>query len=221
MIRQGALLLAIALAASACSATYRNFRTREVSPWPPEASSLGSPIALRLYGSARFETAAADPPAELLPMLHEEAVRAYGESGVFDSVVGPWTEDVWVAEVSFSLRSDARLRAEDLVLVRLRYRAVQLLMRTRFRDPEGRSRGVIEVAESFRIFIDPLAFPLALVRPRDRIMREAIRDLHRATLAEAQAKGLLGPAEAALPRSRTTARRADDREASSALPAPL
>ena len=195
------IALGLALLLSGCAVTYRNYRTGATQPWPPRAQTTGWPLSIRVYGGGVFATAPADVTPRALKIWNEEAVQAYRESGLFGSITDAWSPDSWVAEVAFSVREEEKIRGESFVVIVFPFRRSEVRMRTRFRDPDGRSLGVVEASESFRVYLGPYVLPLALFRSTERTLREAVRDLHRATLAQATREGILDvEARAALTR---------------------
>jgi hypothetical protein len=188
MSRTRRAVLALLLAFGACFSS-RTQRLGAIEPWPLTAGERGAVVTLRVYGNQRYESGPAELTLDELGLCRDQALRAYRESGLFSSVQDGWDGEGLIAEVGFLMRTQA-VKSQQWLATTLNVRRRELSMRTRFRDASGRALGQIEVSEVVRVDGYPLFLPLG-DSPSSSIMRQVIYDLHRATLRDALAKGIL------------------------------
>jgi hypothetical protein len=181
--------LLLACSALAACATYRTQRLGVIEPWPLQPSATLGGVSLRLYGNLRYEGGPAEMDLEQLVFWREQALRAYRESGIFRGVASGFAEGDLVAEIAFIVRTVAP-RSQDAGSLGSQQR--DLIMRTRFRDREGRSLGSIDVSEAVRSYSATLLLPFA--SEQGAVVRQVVYDLHRATLKRALEQGMLRPA---------------------------
>lgn len=186
MIRGISLGLVLSVALGAC-AWERTNRLGPIAPWPPRSSAeKPRSVALRIYGTTRFEGAPGDIAPTELAVWRDEALRAYGESQLFSSIAPTWDPQDLVAEVSIS-KSTGPQKAIPLIVGRLLYRQTDIEMRTRFRRPDGSLLRLIELSEAIRtiaVFTNPRG-------ESEDALRAILYDLHRATLSQAVQAGVL------------------------------
>jgi hypothetical protein len=143
-------------------------------------------VALRIFGTMRFEGAAGEIPPGELAVWRDEALRAYGESQLFASIAPTWDPREIVAEISIN-KSTGPEKQIPLILGRLLYRQTDIDMRTYFRRPDGTLLRRIDLSEAIRT----IAF---FTRPKSESvdsLRAILYDLHRATLSQAVRAGVL------------------------------
>ena len=186
MIRALGLSLMLALALAGC-AWERTNRLGPIDPWPPRRG--GEPprsLALRIYGTSRFEGTPADiPPAELA-VWRDAALRAYTESNLFSRVAATWEPADIVAEISI-IKSAAPMKGIQLLFGQKQYRQTDIEMRTRFRLPDGTLLRLVDLSEAIRT----IAF---FTQPRQESVESLsaiLYDLNRATLNQASRAGVL------------------------------
>jgi hypothetical protein len=179
-----ALLCCISLPACTWSRTQR---LGPIDPWPPRIRiEQPASIALRIYGIARFEGTPADIEQQELMVWRDEALRAYRESGLFSSVDTPWRPAQIIAEISISKSTSERKLAPVAIVATIAYRQTGIVMRTRFRRPDGSLIRMIELSEDIRSerFIE------APLKESEASLRAILYDLYRATLSKAAGGGV-------------------------------
>ncbi len=134
------------------------------------------------------------PSKESLEVFEKQAVRAYGESGLFSKVaIGTGMADL-KAEVEVSGeegQSNGFLRLLNgmtltLIPVPIEYSPT---MKTVFRDSQGNTLGTIKKSEDVSIW---MGFLLAFAMPfRSIDVNGVIFDLYRATISDAHLQGFL------------------------------
>jgi hypothetical protein len=187
-MRARSVAIALALVLVCACVSERSRRLGALEPWPPR--SLPAPtqsIALRVYGNLLLDGTASDLAAADLVLWRDEALRAYRESGIFTSVEAGWSQSDWVAEIGFIVR---RKSPGKRAMGRSEVESAQseLILRTRFRDRSGRSRGSVEVSEVLRSY-SPVKYVGGYLP--NRLQDDVIFDLHRATLLRALERGIL------------------------------
>jgi hypothetical protein len=186
MSRTLALGLALLVALTAC-AWERTNRLGPITPWPPR-DGVQKPLslALRIYGTRRFEGAPGDLAPPELAVWRDEALRAYGESQLFSSVAATWEPKDLVAEISISKSTGPR-KGVSFYFGVLMFRQTDIEMRTRFRRPDGSLLSLVELSEAIRTF--------EIFTPPEGESEDSLRvilyDLHRATLSQAARAGIL------------------------------
>ena len=186
LTRRCALGLALASMLGAC-AWERTQRLDPLEAWPPRRSvEKPRSLALRIYGTMRFEGTPGDLPPGELAVWSDEALRAYGESRLFSSVAATWQPTEIVAEVSIN-KSTGPLKGIPLIFGQLVYRQTDIEMRTRFRRADGSLLRLIELSEAIRT----IGFFFNPKRESEESLRAILYDLHRATLSQAARAGVL------------------------------
>lgn len=186
MTRALALGLALAVGLTAC-AWERTNRLGPIAPWPPrDGVQKPRSLALRIYGTMRFEGTPGDLAPPELAVWRDVAMRAYGESQLFSSVAATWQPTDLVAEISIS-KSTGPKKGISIFFGILEFRQTDIEMRTRFRRADGSLVRLVELSEAIRtfaVFTDP-------VRESEDSLRVILYDLHRATLSQAARAGIL------------------------------
>ena len=187
MIAKLALGIALAVALTGCTWERTN-RLGPINPWPPRASA-GKPrsVALRIYGTKRFEGAPSEVPTLELVTWNDVAMRAYGESKLFSSVASTWEPAEIIAEISIS-KSTGTLKALPMLVGSLPFRQTDIQMRTRFRSADGSLLRLVELSEAIRsigFFFTPPT------QESEDSLRAILYDLYRATLIQAASSGVL------------------------------
>ncbi len=185
-MRHLSLGLALVAALTAC-AWERTNRLGPIAPWPPGQSAEKAPsVALRIFGTMRFEGTPGDVTPAELGVWRDAALLAYGESQLFASVAPTWDPREIVVEISVN-KSTGPKKAIPLILGSLLYRQTDIEMRTYFRRADGTLLRRIELSEAIRT-ISALADPR---RESEDSLRAILYDLHRATLSQAVRAGVL------------------------------
>jgi hypothetical protein len=188
---RSALVVALVLALACACVSERSRRLGSIEPWPPgERAGEPKAISLRIYGNLLLDGSASDLSVAELVRWRDGALQAYRESGLFSSVEVGWSETDWIAEIGFVVRARSPGK-RALGRGEVESAQSELILRTRFRDRSGRSRGAIEVSEVLRSY-SPIKYVGGYLP--NRLQNEVIYDLHRATLLRALGRGILAPA---------------------------
>jgi hypothetical protein len=202
MVKRDSPVIAIALGAITVlvvgCAAFRAGNLPPVSPWPPSGSQKKSARLALTYEYTRNGSQVPGIGAGImLNWVGEQTMATYVGSGLFSEVRrggGPAdiTADVKVAlaaEESIAMRFLTVLTA---FLIPSKY-TLTTTVRTTMRDAEGNTLATFEKSEAvntwyqlFLVFWEPFYFPTLT-----RVIWGPLDDIHRATLAEAHAQGIV------------------------------
>jgi hypothetical protein len=186
-------LLALAVAGAGCAV--RGGELAE-TPWPldPPASKKSLSLALTA-GPVILNEDPVDVPASMVGIWRKQVEETYVDSGLFASVLesGSPTDlraEVRISDVGRWSRPLAIVSGLTLYLIPCSG-VERFSMRTDFKNADGdllvsveRSDSVTYWQQMFLVFALPFEMP-------DTVTRGLLRDLARATLEEAQAKGVM------------------------------
>jgi hypothetical protein len=195
IVRALAVTVLLASAATGC-ASFRRGDVPATTPWPPAPSASKKSVSLLLAnGTTNMNGKAADAPPAMVAKWRELTKTAYSDSGLFSAVVPENTPSDIRAEVRINDEgtfSPVLSFLSGFTLTLLPSSATdRISMHTDFKNADGDVLATIEKSESmtmwtqfFLVFVMPFNWP-------GTVANDTFRDLSRATLAEAHAKGVL------------------------------
>jgi hypothetical protein len=190
-LRSITLLLPALLCCAGCAA-FRGADSK--TPWPPTAGASKKSLSLVVASSGTMNGKPAEPLPAMTTKWREYAHDAYQESGLFSAVVPEGAPADLRAEIQVKDEGSgsffgAFICGFTMFLIPATGQD-RFTLHTEFKNAQGDVLATVEKSDTvtlwmqtFLVFVAPFKWP-------GSVTHETLQELHRATLTEAQAKGI-------------------------------
>lgn len=192
--RVAVLLVSFMVLGSASCASFRAGQVQPVSDWPPQTSAKKSIRLITTY-DYMLNGKPMEGAALAIDTQAQRVADVYVDSGMFSQVIRDRGETDLVGRVKMEQEEDGSMALAfitGLTLYLVPSKSdVTVRVKTTFADADGNDLGTFEKAEKiavwqqlFLVFVAPFKFPVS-------VYTDTIRDLNRATIADAHAAGVI------------------------------
>jgi len=175
-------------------ASFRGDQLGDIKGWPPSATQKKS-ISYVVTGKVSMNGNVADAQPPMLKAWSKSLQKAYADATLFSTVKEGFSETDLRAEVEILDKGEGSMVLAFIAGYSLgiipAYASDEFIVRTTFKDSEGKVLGQVSKQEDISHWIQILLLPVMPFAWPNTVAEKTLYDIHRATLVEAHQKGMI------------------------------